>query len=629
MYGDPLPPGAVARLGTVRLRIPYFNSAMFFSADGKTLVTGGGDTFDLFRGQGWRGTRKQITSAVRFWDATTGKLLRHFNAETLHIRSLAMTADESLLAVCGDDKEVRLWKAANGQSVRRLPTEHQTGYVCFSPNGKMLAATTIRNTIHLWDVDGGREIRTITTDAGIYNRISRLSFAPDGKFLVGALSQKGGLIIWEADSGKVAHELFAGKLSFHAIAFSSDGKRVAVGGEERIIRILDVTTGKEFCQTDGSAGPTMGLRFESEGKTVAAIGWEGVSFFDAAKGTLIRRVWKDKTNLQGPVAFAPDGKTMAWSFYHGIRLVDLETGKERIPVSGSEYLIGWADFSPDGKSVATSGGKLRLWDVGTMREKAIESKDAVSCAAFTPDGQQIVVACPDQTLRLRETATGKEIRRFIGTPGAVEHMQLLPGGKNVLSIARDQITRNGEGEMFSPDKFARVWDLATGKEIRKIDLTIGNAGSAALSPDRRLLSNGHVVVDVEKNAITQQLERNGMPFCVAFTGDSKRVATAANEEAIRLYDVATGKVVRRFEGFEGVVLSLACSRDNRYLASGGADHCVRLWDLHTGALLNVFRGHHGLIRAVAFSPDSELLLSGSDDTTVLIWEVPRRPVPAK
>ena len=230
LYGDPLPPGAIARLGTVRLRIPYFNSALIFSNDGKFFITGGGDENDFIHALGWRNSREGKGSAIRFWDAETGKESRRFDSRTRLIRSLALTPDGKLLASCGDDKEVRLWKAANGEAVRGLPTEHQTALVCFSPDGKTLAATTIRNTVYLWEVESGRAIRTIPAINKIYNQIGRLCFSSDGKVLAGALTHNGGIVLWDVASGNVIRELRKGQGAFYSLAFSGDGNTLAAGG---------------------------------------------------------------------------------------------------------------------------------------------------------------------------------------------------------------------------------------------------------------------------------------------------------------------------------------------------------------------------------------------------------------
>jgi WD40 repeat protein len=633
LYGDLLPPGAVARLGTIRLRIPYFNSALVFSRDGKFFVTGGGDENAVIHGLGWNDPEEGKhgkPGGIRFWDAETGKELRRFDARSRFVRALALTPDDKLLASCGGGKEVHLRNTANGETARIFPTEHQAAFVCFSPDGKTLAATTIRNTVHLWEVETGRPIRTISITDKIYNQISRLCFSPDGKVLAGACAQKGGVYLWDVGTGEVVQHMHAGKTSFYSLAFSADSKTLAAGGggdgEDCTVRSFDVKTARELFQTDDSAGPAMGLRFSDDGKTLTAIGWEGVSFHDAQHGKLVRRLWKEKKRLQGPVTLSPDGKTCAWTFYQGLHLVDLETGRERIELGGSEIHIGWADFSPDGKTIGTSGGKLRLWDLESMREKPIESNDAVSCAAFTPDQQTIVVASFGQTLALRDTNTGKDLRKFVGTPGEVECLRFLPDSKTVASMCRYLTTRKGNSEVQMADQHIRIWSLATGKEVRKAKVPTGMFGSFALSPDGRLVSTGEVVVNIEKEKEIK-LEKGDASFCVAFAADSKRVAAGCTDGTLRLWDAGTGKEVRRFKGFDGFILALAFSRDNRLMASGGTDHVVRVWNIETGEQVGQLTGHRGLIRAVAFSPDGSLLLSGSDDTTVLVWSVPRAPAP--
>ncbi|TMQ32693.1 MAG: hypothetical protein E6K70_17150, partial [Planctomycetota bacterium] len=109
---------------------------------------------------------------------------------------------------------------------------------------------------------------------------------------------------------------------------------------------------------------------------------------------------------------------------------------------------------------------------------------------------------------------------------------------------------------------------------------------------------------------------------VAFAPGGRFLASASDDQSIRLWRVSSGKTTGLLRGHRGKVFSLAFSPDGRMLASGSPDFTVRLWEVASGAEVHVFTGHTDWVAPVAFSPDGRKLASGSADTTVLLWDVP-------
>ncbi len=232
--------------------------------------------------------------------------------------------------------------------------------------------------------------------------------------------------------------------------------------------------------------------------------------------------------------------------------------------------------------------------------------------AFSPDGQRLASGSNDKTLKIWDSATGKELFALKGHAGVVTSVAFSPDGQRLASASVDQTLK--------------IWDSATGKELSTLNGHAGWVWSVAFSPDGQRLASASSdqTVKIWDSATGQELivlkGHAGRVTSVAFSPDSQRLASGSDDKTVKLWDATTGQELLTLKGHAGTVWSVAFSPDGQRLASASRDNTARIWDGATGKELCALKGHAGWVRSVAFSPDGQRLASGSDDKTVKIWD---------
>lgn len=251
----------------------------------------------------------------------------------------------------------------------------------------------------------------------------------------------------------------------------------------------------------------------------------------------------------------------------------------------------------------------------------------VGVIAVTPDGKYAVTGGAD-ALKLWDVAVGREIRTFKGHTEPVLSVTISPDGCYVVSVGRS-LSGDRESNCI-------LWDLKTGQRIRSF---IGNAGaalSAAFSPDGRYLITGTETkgsVWVEETAREKTIrvwdvstgkevwslgEWNDVNV-LAVTPDGRKVVANGPGHTLKIWELATGRQVRTFEGHARTINAIAISADGKRLISASDDHTVRVWDLINGREIRVFKKHGNYVKAAAISPNGEYAISGGWDDTLRFW----------
>jgi WD40 repeat protein len=315
-----------------------------------------------------------------------------------------------------------------------------------------------------------------------------------------------------------------------------------------------------------------------------------------------------------PAAGEPDRRGWEWYYLRGL---GRRAGRTFLGHGMPVRAVAW---SPDGNrvaSVADTDG-LRIWDVAQNGEVAVlRTKEGTPWAiGWSPDGRTLATACRDGTLRLHDANTGRTRSVLRGHMGEAAAVAWSPDGK-VLAT----------GDAYA---WIRLWDPATGREIAS-----HRAGEHAWahtlswSPDgRRIAYNNETwvrVLDVTAGRISALRGHSSSVREVSWSPDGLRLASAADDQTVRIWDMQAGKELAVLRGHCGPVHTVCWSPDSSRLASGGADHTVRVWDAQAGGLLEILRGHLAAVTSLRWMPDGTRLVSAGEDATVKLWDVNAQP----
>jgi WD40 repeat protein/serine/threonine protein kinase len=577
------------------------------------------------------------------WNYLWNECSDGYTAYTLEgeVRAIDVSPDRQWVGAVTAAGQIWLRNLRDGTERQFGSHQGRVMWIAFRKDGTtLLTATGHRtnrqdgpeNEIKLWEIATGTELQRWTSSAA---PICCYALSPDDRTLAMAFDRHRvrlfDLVDAQDRSTFAVHE--AGQEWAASLAFSPDGRQLAVGTINGRVLLRDTMESREIARGKEHVGPVFCIGYSPDGTTIASAAYDKqiLLWGDQLKSQmLLGRIQGQPLSL----AFGSNGELAIVDNNRAARVWYLRSGRTPELFQSQDYQLQSVYLAVDSKQLFGGGrteqdvggkrGGILVWQLDQRPRCELQGHSHwLQSLSFSRDGRQVVSGSVDRSVRVWDVASGKETALLEGHSNTVHAVTFLDAGQRVASVGtgRKQGARETHGELF-------VWDVQTHLLIREPFHCPHSLFSVAVSADGRWLSAGDEVGAIRVwNTETWQMEewRLDRPLeirSLAFSPTESLLAVGDQSGRVQLVRWPEQEVTEVCPGGTETnnIWSLAFSPDGKRLAASHSDMAARVWDVTSHALTHEFRSPGGMIRGVAFTSDGKCLVTTRRNQVVL-WDL--------
>jgi WD40 repeat protein len=639
-----------------------------FSPDSSKLVSGSSDktirVWDLAKGKvlcqaqtatevnavTWIADGRQIASGgadylIRVWYVDLAKrelaALKEIKGHEGPVRSLAGIPPNGAQFISGSgDGTIRQWNLEDGQLIRTMKHGGPVAAVAVRGDGKRFASAGLNNVAKLWDVAEGKEIAELRGDR--YARELQVAKERELSFATNEVAYRKSAFQTATTNHNVQLDRIKKATETLAAAEKTCGEKrtnvlnaaeAKATAEKALAEFAEIKAATDAHEAAEKASTQAAAELKAAKEKTApdtAVVEKLVADADAkAKTAADAKAVLDKLPAEAREKFKPANDKLTAAI-KAMANAEAELKKAELPKSTAEHELQLATKAAakteenvaEAKAAIEAAEEFQTQsekDLQTAKNAGTGSEKPIRMLAFSPDNLVLATAGDDQQIHTWNAESGTAIETFRGHKGPVFAVAFA-GDKTLVSGAAD--------------RSAVAWDLNAGWTLERTIGTgdnsspiSGRVNAVRFSPDGKRLATGGGeatrggdirIWQVADGKLTQSFTNvhSDEVFGLDFSADGKYLASSAADKFVKVLDLATGKVVKTFEGHTHHVLGVSWKRDGRTLASAGADNVVKVWDFVTGERKKTIEGFGKEVTSISFIGITDQTLASSGDDQV-------------